>query len=208
MIPTRRSFLSGTVAVAGGMGAPFQNAAAPLQLGVVNVRQCFDKDKYARMAEALEDLGKLRQQFLKEGAELQKKIASLKEMMDAVSPNGELYVEKTRLCAHAEYDLKLLQEVARRRLRDRAADLESRVYADLRRVVAKVARTQNLDVVLRVDDPRTQEEDPEANALQRLLSREVLFHRDALDVTAQVLAGLNAEWARAWPCAACKRKVA
>lgn len=203
MRPSRRSFLAGTAMLA----AAEQGAAAPLRIGVVNVRTCFEKDKYARMAEALDDLGRLRDELQRHANDLQKKIGDLNDQMAAASPKGELYVDKLRLRTHAEYDLKLLQEVARRKLRDRVGDLESRVYADLRRVVAQVARAQNLDLVLRVDEPRLQEEDPDATAVQRV-SREVLFHRDALDVTPQVVTGLNADWAKAWACAACKRKVA
>jgi Skp family chaperone for outer membrane proteins len=209
MFSSRRGFLSGSLALAGGLGAAEQGAPAPLRIGVVNVRTCFEKDKVARMAEFLEELGKLRDQLTREAGELQKNIAALADLMERLERggerNGDLYVEKLRLRAHAEYDLKLLQEVARRKLRDRVGDLESRVYADLRRIVAQVARARSLDLVLRVDEPRLQMEDPEAP--QKNASREVLFHQDALDVTPQVLARLNAEWAKAWPCAACKRKV-
>src|SRR5438046_353269 len=159
MLSSRRGFLTGGVALAGGLGATEQAGPAPLTIGVVNVRACFEKDKYKRMAEALEELGKLRDELTKEGQELQKRIAALSEMMAGATPNGELYVEKLRLRAHAEYDLKLLQEVARRKLRDRVSDLESRVYGDIRRVVAQLARGLNLDLVLRVDEPRLQEDD-------------------------------------------------
>jgi rubrerythrin len=86
-------------------------------------------------------------------------------------------------------------------------DLESRIYSDLRRVVAQIARNQNFDLVLRVDESRLLDEDADGIAAQRIV-RDVLFHRDAMDLTAQVLAGLNADWAKAWICAACKRKVA
>ena len=208
MFSSRRGFLAGSLALAGRASVSEQNGPNPLKLGVVNVRSCFDKDKYSRMAEAMEELGNFRLQLTQEAVELQKKIAVLTEKMEGAPTQGELYVEKLRLRAHAEYDLKLLQEVARRKMRDRVSDLEMRVYSDLRRVVAQVARAQNVDLVLRVDEPRLQEEDPEVAASLRGASHEVLFHRDALDLTAQVLAGLNADWAKAWSCPACKRKVA
>jgi len=204
---SRREFMAGSMAIAAPAAEAGQAGQAGLKVGVVNVRSCFEKDKYSRMAEALDDIGKLRDELDGQAKELQKKIAGLAEQMQAASPKGDLYVDKVRLRAHAEYDLKLLQEVARRKLRERLSDLESRVYADLRRVVSQIARTQTLDLVLRVDESRLMEEDAEGNAVQRT-AREVLFHRDAMDVTAQVLAGLNADWAKAWTCAACKRKVA
>jgi Skp family chaperone for outer membrane proteins len=202
MLTSRRDFLAGGAALT---AVEPQAAPAAQRIGVVNVRTCFDKDKYARMAEALEELGKFRDDLEKEARTLQQKVAVLTEQMGAASPKGDIYVDKLRARTHAEYDLKLLQEVARRKLRERVADLETRVYADLRRVIAQLARAQNLDLVLRVDEPRLQEEDSDA---QRNASRDVLFHADALDLTVQVVARLNADWAKAWTCPACKRKVA
>ena len=203
MISSRRGFLSGGLALAGAVG---QGVPAPLRVGVVNVRRCFEKDRYVRMKEGLEELGALRDTFAREGEELQKKIAALADLMSRTPRNGELYVEKLRQRAHAEYDLKLLQEVGSRKVRDRLGDLELRVHADLRRAVAQVARALQLDLVLRADEPRLPEEDVEAQ--QRAASRDVLFHQDALDVTAPVLERLNADWAQAWSCPDCKRKVA
>ena len=203
---SRREFMAGSVAIASPAAEAAQGGQAGLKVGVVNARSCFEKDKYARMAEAMDELEKFRAELDRQAKDLQTKIAGLTDQMQAAPPRGDLYVDKVRLRAHAEYDLKLLQEVARRKLRDRLADLEGRIYADLRRVVAQVAKAQNLDLVLRVDESRLLEEDAEGSAVQRN-AREVLFHRDAMDVTALVLAGLNADWAKAWTCAACKRKV-
>ncbi|HVE42910.1 MAG TPA: OmpH family outer membrane protein [Planctomycetota bacterium] len=206
MIPSRRGFLSGGLALAGGLGPSGQGAPAPLRVGVVNVRRCFEKERYVRMKEGLEELGKLRDALTQEGEELQKKIAALADLMGRTPRNGELYVEKLRQRAHAEYDLKLLQEVGSRKVRDRLGDLELRIHADLRRAVAQVARALQLDLVLRADEPRVPEEDPEAQ--QRAASRDVLFHQESLDVTTPVLERLNADWAKAWTCETCKRKVA
>jgi rubrerythrin len=172
----------------------------------VNVRRCFEKDQYVRMKEGLEDLGKVRDSITREAEELQKKIAALADLMNRTPRNAEIYVDKLRQRAHAEYDLKLLQEVGSRKVRDRLSDLELRVHADLRRVVAQVARALQLDLVLRADEPRLQEEETEAQ--QRVASRDVLFHQESLDVTAPVLERLNADWAQAWTCPDCTRKVA
>ncbi len=208
MRSSRRGFLSGAFAMAGLRGGE-QGAPAAPRIGVVNLRTCFEKDKYVRMAEALGDLAKFRDDLGAEGGEIQKKIAALTEQMERAQRErgaADLYVDKLRQRAHAEYDLKLHQEVSRRKIRDRIGDLEAHVYADLRRVVAQVARVRGLELVLRVDEPRLQDEDPEAP--QRNAAREVLFHQDALDVTPFVLTQLNAEWAQAWRCEKCQRKVA
>src|ERR1700682_3640522 len=114
MIPSRRSFLAGTMALAGHPGGLERKGPVPLCLRVVNVRTCFEKNAYTRMAEALDEVGKLRDQFTQDGQELQKKISSLSSKMENMPHSSDLYVDYVRLRAHVEYDLKLLQEVARR----------------------------------------------------------------------------------------------
>ena len=100
MIPSRRGFLSGGLALAGRFGSPGQGAPAPLRVGVVNVRRCFEKDLYVRMKEGLEELGKLRDALTREGEELQKKIAALADLMGRTPRSADLYVEKLRQRAH------------------------------------------------------------------------------------------------------------
>ena len=207
MMATRRSFLAGGLAIAGRAGAVQQEALPASRLGVVNLRACFDKTKYTRMAELAEDLVKLKNDLDRESRDLQKRIADLTELMDAAKNSPELFLEKFRLRAHAEYDLKLQVEVSKRRMNGRVADVEARVYADVRRVVSDLARDLKLDLVLRGDDVRLPEEDPQANSGERISARGVLFNREGLDLTPQVLARLNQDWAKAWTCTACKRKV-
>jgi len=208
MIASRRAFLAGNLALAGRLGPSLQAAQPGPSVAVVHVRACFDKTKYTRMAELMEDLAKLKNDLAQEGALLQKRIAELTELVEAAKGSTELYLEKFRLRAHAEYDLKLLAEVSKRKLAARVADVETRIYADVRRVVSDLARTQGLDLVLRGDDSRLPEEDPQTASAERIAAREVLFHREALDLTAQVLGRLNRDWVNAWTCGACKRKVA
>lgn len=208
MIASRRAFLAGGLAAAGRARSAGQGVPVPSKVAVVNVRACFDRAKYSRMVEVAEDLVRLKDDLGKEGTVLQKRIQDLTEQMDAAKGSTELYLEKFRLRAHAEYDLKLLAEVSKRKLAARVADGEARIYADLRRVVSDLARRQGLDLVLRSDDARLPEEDPQANSGERIAAREVLFYQDALDLTPQVLARLNQDWAAAWTCGPCKRKVA
>jgi Skp family chaperone for outer membrane proteins len=207
MIATRRSFLSGGLALAGRVKTAEQDASPAPKLGVVNLRACFDRTKYARMVEVAEELLKLKNDLERESRELQRRVVDLSEQMEAAKNSPELLLEKFRLRAHAEYDQKLQAEVSKRRMNARMADVEMRVTADVRRAVRDLARDLNLDLVLRADDVRLLEEDPQANSGERLAAREVLFHREALDLTPQVLARLNRDWMNAWTCAACKRKV-
>jgi Skp family chaperone for outer membrane proteins len=199
MTPSRRDFLAGGLAMTGRAGVAEDQAPPSLKLGSVNLRACYDKTRYARMAEMAEDLTKLRSELHRELEELQKKIQVLTGLMEDAKGSPDLYVEKGRQRGHAEYDLKLLQEVAKRKLAAREAEVEVRIYGDVRRVVASLAREGGFDLILRADSP-------EIDSSPLMASRDVLFSRETLDLTPRVLERLNADWAKAWTCGICKRK--
>lgn len=185
----RRGFLA-TGFAAAGFG---QERDGAVRVGTVNVKACLEK--YDRMKEVEGEIAALRDRFVREGEELRKKIVLLTEQLDQVKNAPAAYFEAVRLRGHAEYDLKLSQEVAQRRVRDLAVDYEARITVDLRRAVALVAPDRNLQLVVRIDDAGVG-------------AREVLYHEPGLDLTPLVLARLNAEWKKAWACPTCKRKVA
>jgi len=189
MITDRRSFLAAGVAAA-GFG---QEREGAFLIGTVNVKACIEK--YDRMKEVEGEITALRDRFAREGEELRKKIVLLTEQLDQVRNAPATYLETVRLRGHAEYDLKLNQEVAQRRVRDLAVDYDARITVDLRRAVALVAPDRKVQLVVRADDTGGG-------------AREVLFHEPALDLTPLVLARLNSDWKKAWVCPTCKRKVA
>jgi hypothetical protein len=77
-----------------------------------------------------------------------------------------------------------------------------------------IAKDQKFDLVLRVEAPSLEEQDPE-NLAQRINSRVVLYYNEGVDITDMVLKKLNEEWARQkaagaqpaeWECPVCKKK--
>lgn len=198
MTPSRRDFLAGGLALSGQVGVP--EPSAP-KLGSVNVRACYDRTKYARMAEMAEDLIKLKSDLNRDLEDLQRKIQSLTGLMEDAKSSPDLYVEKGRQRGHAEYDLKLLQEVAKRKIAARETEVEVRIYGDVRRVVGALAREGSFDLIVRADSP-------ELDTAPLIASRDVLFSRETLDLTPRVLERLNADWAKAWTCGACRKKSA
>lgn len=194
MIPDRRGFLAGGLALT-GLG-PDQERDASLRIGVVNVKKCLEK--YDRMGEVEGELQTLRERHARESEEIRKKLALLTEKMELLRNAPESYVEAVRLRGHAEYDLKLLQEVAPRRARDLALGHEGRIGVEVRRVVSLVARERKLQIVLRSEEAAPAPEDP---------ARDLLYSEPALDITPLVQAALNDRWKKAVPCPGCKRKV-
>lgn len=193
----RREFvLSGA-----GLAAPDPQEPAGFRIGVVDLKSCFDPARYARMKEVAAELAAFRDRYSKEIQRLRKELAGLQEDVAGLSPATEMYVDKVRKAGHAEYDLKVLQEVGRRRSRELAKDLQARVYAEILRATRLAGERQMIDLVVRDGDARLTDDD------EPLITREVLHHRNAIDLTPAVLDQLNADWAAAWVCDKCKRKV-
>jgi Skp family chaperone for outer membrane proteins len=195
VVNARREFLAGA-AVLCATGPASQAAGAAVQVGVVDVRSCFDPKNYVRIQEVADEAKEIRDRFAKEAADLNAKVAALSKMMDGLSKASELHLERVLQRARHEADLRVLQDALPRKIRE----LEVRVLNEIRRVVALVARGQKLDLVLQAEEPRLDGVEP--------MARSVLFHSGAIDVTPQVLAALNAEWKAAWPCPKCARKAA
>ena len=204
----RRRFLAGGLALA-GLGsqeaAAAQEPQAPLRVGVVAFRTCFEK--YDRMKEVEEEIKGLKDEFARDAEKARGKIEPLTDLINGTKEPDALYLERVRLRGHAEYDFKVYQEVGRRRLRDLALFHESRINAEIRRVVALVAGERKLHLVLRADEPLPIAEEPEG-AARAAAAREMIFHEPALDITDLVIGKLNAEWKKAWTCPKCKRKTA
>ncbi len=200
----RRAFLAGGLAVSSG--AARQDPPAPLRIGVLRIRACFDRAQYARIAEALQELSRARDSLAAESEALRRKAETAgRDAEDLKGKRPDLQMEKLRLRGQAEGELKALQEAGRRRLLERAHDLDARIHREIRRVAALVAGDRGLQLVLRDDDPRSPlETDGPAPAADRAT---LLFHAPALDITPAVVERLNAEWNKAWSCATCRRKV-
>jgi hypothetical protein len=77
-----------------------------------------------------------------------------------------------------------------------------------------IAQEQKFDLILRVEAPLLEEQDPET-VTQRINNRVVLYSHENVDITPLVILRLNAEWAktkagglvsREWECPVCKKK--
>lgn len=197
----RREFVLGGA----GLAAAEPQDPPGFKLGVVDLRACFDANRYARVKEVAAELAAARDRYAREIQKLRKDLAEHNDMLATLAPNSELYVDRVRKAGHAEYDIKVLQEIARRRARDLGRDLQSRLYTEILRVTRIVGDRLKLDLVVKEGEPKLAEDDGESLAM---LTREVLHHRNAVDITSAVIDQLNADWAVAWLCERCKLKVA
>src|SRR5579864_6905221 len=93
-----------------GMAAAQDKEKSSFKLGVVNLRICFDKDKYERVKEIDADLQKLADEYAKKIQEIEKKMVQLKEQIEGLPAESKLRADKILQMRRLEADLKFEKE--------------------------------------------------------------------------------------------------
>jgi Skp family chaperone for outer membrane proteins len=182
------------LAAAAGVASAQDKDKAPFKLGVVNLRICFDKDKYERVKEIDTELQKLADDYAKRIQEIEKKMVQLKEQVEGLPPESKLRADKILQMRRLETDLKFEKEYGKAQYLDFYSDKKIEIYNEIRRCVALIAQEQKFDLILRVESPTLNDQQDPENVTQRINNRVVLFSHDNVDITAMVVERLNAEY--------------
>ncbi|MBV8878781.1 MAG: OmpH family outer membrane protein [Planctomycetaceae bacterium] len=185
------------VLLAGSGLAVAQEKDKSFKLGVVNLRICFDKDKYERVKEIDADLQKLADDYAKKIQEIEKKMVQLKEQIEGLPAESKLRADKILQMRRLEADLKFEKEYGKAQYLDFYSDKKIEIYNEIRRVVALIAQEQKFDLILRVESPTLSDQQDPENVTQRINNRVVLYSHESVDITSLVLERLNAEYKKA-----------
>ncbi len=189
------AILTAALILAAGPGAAIaQDKDKSFKLGVVNLRICFDKDKYERVKEIDTELQKLADDYAKRIQEIEKKMVQLKEQIEGLPAESKLRAEKILQMRRFETDLKFEKEYGKAQYLDFYSDRKIEIYNEIRRVVALIAQEQKFDLILRVESPTLSDQQDPENVTQRINNRVVLYSHESVDITAIVLERLNAEY--------------
>ena len=164
------------------------------KLGVVNLRICFDKEKYERVKEIDADLQKLADEYAKKIQDIEKKMVQLKEQIEGLPAESKLRADKILQMRRLEADLKFEKEYGKAQYLDFYSDRKIEIYNEIRRVVALIAQEQKFDLILRVESPTLSDQQDPENVTQRINNRVVLYSHESVDITGIVLERLNAEY--------------
>lgn len=182
------------------------------KLGVVNLKTCFQPENYARIKEIQAESDKFREEGKKQVQDLEKKISQTREQLEGLDRGQPLYLDKLMKLRITEAELKYTRELNQIRLREQTGELIRETYNEIRNVVSKVGKENSYDLILRVEEPVIEGEDP-VSVNQQIAGRMVLHHLDTVDVTPLVLKRLNEEHAKKrppapdWECPTCKKPV-
>ena len=176
---------------------PGEQEKTSFKLGVVNLRICFDKDKYERVKEVDVELQKLADDYSKRIQEIEKKMVQLKEQIEGLPAESKLRADKILQMRRLETDLKFEKEYGKAQYLDFYSDRKIEIYNEIRRVVALIAQEQKFDLILRIEAPTLSDQQDPENVTQRINNRVVLYSHDSVDITASVLERLNVEYKKA-----------
>jgi Skp family chaperone for outer membrane proteins len=182
------------LAAGAGVASAQDKDKAPFKLGVVNLRICFDKDKYERVKEIDAELQKLADDYAKRIQEIEKKMVQLKEQVEGLPPESKLRADKILQMRRLETDLKFEKEYGKAQYLDFYSDKKIEIYNEIRRCVALIAQEQKFDLILRVESPTLSDQQDPENVTQRINNRVVLFSHENVDITGMVVERLNAEY--------------
>ena len=193
---TKLSTLLAAAVLAAGAGTAWaqDKEKQGFKLGVVNLRICFDKDKYERVKEIDADLQKLADEYAKKIQDIEKKMVQLKEQIEGLPAESKLRADKILQMRRLEADLKFEKEYGKAQYLDFYSDRKIEIYNEIRRVVGLIAQEQKFDLILRVESPTLSDQQDPENVTQRINNRVVLYSHESVDITNLVLERLNAEY--------------
>lgn len=186
--------------------------ALEFKVGVVNLRECFHKDKYDRIAEVDAELQKAFREYTETLAAAQKRVDTLKVKVQGLTKDMQIYWQTLGDLKQAETDFDFKKQTGRMQYLMKYNELQIQVYNEIRRVVNLYGKEHGFDLILRVEEPTLEDDDSVQGVSARIQSRVVFYHADGIDITNEVIKVLNAEYLKnkaatqGWECKTCKIK--
>lgn len=172
----------------------------PLRVAVFNLKDCYEPEKYDRVAVVKKEMDKEADTLKKELETLQKKLKEIEEKMSVIADRTRpLYQKLFQDGKMTEYQYKMTKEMGQMNLVNRIAGYQTEIYQDIVKACEAVAATHKLDLVIRLEEPKLDEDETMQSYLRRINQRVVFFRNPDLDVTKEVLGHLNAEWKKIAP---------
>ena len=206
-------FLTVTAIAAATLAAAAQDAPKPpqakdrfdkaLRIAVVNLADCFDDKMSERWAAEKKNIEKIQADFEAAIVELEMKVRKLREGLQAMTDKkSELYFKKLGEHEQTKAEIETKKKVGQVIWTAKALESQITYYEKfVQKAISAIAAEQKLDLVLRLEEPRQEEESPEV-MMRRISSRVVLSFSPTLDVTKDVLDRLNGEYKKEKPAAA------
>lgn len=167
------------------------NAGSP-SVAVVNVAVV--SEKYVRTGELEQRFEEMRTRFREERDEKQQRLElAARSLQEELKPGTEAYDARRREMAMLDAELKYFVESKGREIETGLANSLRLIYADIQAAVREIAEQRRIDVVMAGDEVTDDGPDTPNQARQQILLQKVVYWNPRVDLTADVIALLNAK---------------
>lgn len=165
-----------------------------LKVAVVNLRDCFDKAKVYRVKDLEETLENQQKALLDDLEARAKVIREIEAQMKTLSPDSALYQELRSQRALKLGEAEARKKVGELQIKEDQRKFRFKVYQDILDASKFIAQERGIDLVLKIDAPSPEEDEERSGIELRILYRQTLYSSDRLDITADVIKKMNAEY--------------
>jgi Skp family chaperone for outer membrane proteins len=177
--------------------SPAENRVAqdkPIKIGVVNMKDCFDDKKCAKVATLQKELNDMKDKIQAELQQMKKDYDERASKIKDVPAGGPLFKKYRAEMAELQARMKARDEVGKAELQEFWRKARGDVYDEVCKAAEAVAKAKGLDLVLKDDSSPLNEQEDDKNQVpsdMKIVYRAILYYAGSLDVTKDVLAELN-----------------
>lgn len=166
-----------------------------LRIGIVNLKDCFDKERVGHVKVLEEEINAKRDELSKDLENREKELKGIISRINDLPSDSALAQELRRQLVLKNAEFKAKRDVGNAELKEMVRKFRADIYEEVLQAVRIVSTDRKLDLVLKADAPSTEEDVEDKGSVEmRLLTRAVLFHSDSIDITEDVVKKLNQIW--------------
>lgn len=173
-------------------------ASAParaMKIGVVDLKQCFDREKYDRIGDAEVEYRAFYMTLQDELDSLKRKVKEKQGELELAKGQQSLYQSLLTELYMANAKAEMTAKINERRALAKYQQIQMDIYNVIRGVVDDYGRQNSFDLILKIDEPQLAENSIESVS-KRINHRPVLYSNPDLDITKQILDRLQAVYRR------------
>ncbi len=166
-------------------------AARPLKIGIIDVRQIYvSYDKRPIFEKEIETMqATMRARY----AERTEKLRNLADEIEQFEDGSEERKERMKTYQKRIAELQSFQQAAQKIRDERISEITKELYGDIDEVIKAYGKEHDYDIILK-KDILEEKSYGQMELLLRIGQRIILYHKDSLDVTQDILKRVNEKY--------------
>lgn len=159
-----------------------------LKVGVVNVSKVFDQ--YQRADKFRKDIAKRKKEVEQRLNSISRELKKIEQELQDLEPQSDLWTDRATRYYKLRSESKVLRETWKQKVNKQVQEKTKAIFNEVQDVVQSFAKERNFDLILKVESPELPESQ-QANINQLINQRPVLYSRDHMDVTEEIVKRLK-----------------